>query len=139
MKLSYDNKYLFTGGQDGLVIIHDIKDREDAKGQSKSKQIKDDENKGLPWSDEILTEKTEIEGYQTEKEQLENDFNNASQPDSVDKLMKMKKLEDAIAKANDDLSNSQVQAKNRYDSVNENKREMENSFEEKIKQLAEQF
>jgi hypothetical protein len=37
MKLSYDNKYLFTGGQDCLVIIHDIKDREDSKGHSKSK------------------------------------------------------------------------------------------------------
>jgi hypothetical protein len=39
----------------------------------------------------------------------------------------------------EELSNSQVQAKNRYDSLNENKREMENAFEEKIKQLAEQF
>jgi hypothetical protein len=30
-----------------------------------------------------------------------------------------------------------VQAKNKYDSLNENKREMENAFDERIKQLAE--
>ena len=32
----------------------------------------------------------------------------------------------------------QVTAKNKYDSLKENKREMENAFEERIKQLAEQ-
>lgn len=134
MKLSFDNNYLFTGGQDGLLIIHDIKDR-DPRGGAKRER----DGLGLPFSDEILTEKTEIDNFQTEKEGLENDFNNANQPDSVEKIMKVKRLEDQIVKLQEELSNSQVQAKNRYDSLNENKREMENAFEEKIKQLAEQF
>jgi cilia- and flagella-associated protein 57 len=132
MKLSYDNNFLFTAGQDGLLIFHDIKDR-DPRGGAKRER----EGVGLPFSDEILTERTEIDNFLTEKEGLENDFNNANQPDSVEKIMKVKRLEDTILKLQEELSNSQVQAKNRYDSLNENKREMENAFEEKIKQLAE--
>ena len=50
MRLSYDNNYLFTGGQDGLVIIHDIKDR-DPRG------AKTREGLGLPFSEEILVDK----------------------------------------------------------------------------------
>lgn len=131
MRLSYDNNFLFTVGADGLLIIHDVKDR-DPRGAKRER-----EGLGLPYSDEILTEKAEIEAFVTEKEGLENDFNNANQPDSVEKIMKVKRLEDNILKLQEELSNSQVQAKNRYDSLNENKREMENAFEEKIKQLAE--
>lgn len=51
--------------------------------------------------------------------------------------MIVKRQEDKILKYGEELSNSLVQANNRYNSLNENKREMENAFEEKIKQLAE--
>ena len=64
---------------------------------------------------------------------MENEFNNNNQPDNVDKIMKVKKLEEEISKLSEDNSSAQVQAKNRYDSLNENKREMENAFEERIK------
>lgn len=67
MRLTYDNNQLFTCGADGCLIIHDVKDR-DPKGKSKEREC-------LPFSDEILTEKQEIEQYVQEKEQLENDLN----------------------------------------------------------------
>lgn len=51
--------------------------------------------------------------------------------------MKVKNLDDRIAKLTDENSNIQVQAKNRYDSLNETKREIESAFEERIKSLAE--
>ena len=53
MRLSYDNTHLFSAGKDGCLIIHVVKDR-DPKGKSKDRE-------GLPFSDEILTEKQEIE------------------------------------------------------------------------------
>jgi hypothetical protein len=53
MRLSYDNTHLFSAGKDGCLIIHDVKDR-DPKGKSKDRE-------GLPFSDEILTEKSEID------------------------------------------------------------------------------
>ncbi len=91
----------------------------------------------LNFSDEILTKREELDNYTNERENLENEFNNNNNPDSVEKIMKVKNLEDEITKLSDDNGNAQVQAKNRYDSLNENKREMENAFEERIKQLAE--
>ena len=66
MRVSFDNKNLFTCGKDGCLMVHDVKDR-DPKGKT-------NEREGLPTSDEILTEKTEVDGYAQEKEQLENDL-----------------------------------------------------------------
>lgn len=51
--------------------------------------------------------------------------------------MKLKKLDDKINKLQEELSSSQLQHRNRYDSLNENKRDKENAFEERIKNLAE--
>ena len=57
MKLSYDNNYLFSVGADGALIIHDVKDRDPRGAQ------RDREGLALPFSDEILTERTEIDQY----------------------------------------------------------------------------
>ena len=67
MRLSYDNSHLFTVSTDGCLIIHDVKDR-DPKGKSR-------ERDGLPFSDEILTDKADIDNYAQEKDQLENEHN----------------------------------------------------------------
>ena len=53
MRLTYDGQHLFTVGQDGCLIMHDVKER-DPKAKSKMREI-------LPYADEILTEKTEVE------------------------------------------------------------------------------
>mgnify|MGYP002079214966 CR=1 FL=1 len=82
LKLSYDNNNLFTVGSDGLLIIYDVKDR-DPRGGVK----RDREGTILPFSDEILTEKTEIENYQNEKEGLENDLNNNTGDNNIDKTI----------------------------------------------------
>lgn len=55
MRLTYDNNHLFTVGEDGCLIIYDVKDR-DPKSKAKEREI-------LPYADEILTEKQEIEQY----------------------------------------------------------------------------
>lgn len=55
MRLSYDNTHLFTTGKDCCLIIHDVKDR-DPKGKGRDRD-------GLQFSDEILTEKQEIDQY----------------------------------------------------------------------------
>lgn len=44
--------------------------------------------------------------------------------------MTIKKLDDKINKLQEDLSSSQLQHRNRYDSLNENKRDREAFFEE---------
>lgn len=55
MRLSFDNQQLFTSGKDGCLIVHDVKDR-DPKGKTREREC-------LQFSDEILTEKSEIDQY----------------------------------------------------------------------------
>lgn len=121
MKLSYDNSHLFTAGKDGCFIIHDVKDR-DPKGKSREREC-------LPFSDEILTDKADIDNYASEKDQLENEFNGQS-GDNFEKYQKTRRLDEKITKLQEELSSSTLQHRNRYDSLMENKRDAENIAEE---------
>jgi hypothetical protein len=131
MRLSYDNNYLFTGGQDGLVIIHDIKDR-DPRG-SKTR-----EGLGLPFSEEILVDKQDIESFISEKEQLEGDLQGAgSQNENVGLMVEMQKKTEEKDKQQERLTSDSAQQKSTLQSIAENKRDIENSKEEEIRQFAE--
>ena len=88
---------MFSSGKDGCFIIHDVKDR-DPKGKAR-------EREGLPFSDEILTDKADIDNYANEKEQLENEHSGQGQ-DSFEKHMQSRKLEDKINKLQEELSSS---------------------------------
>lgn len=63
MRISFDNTFLFTAGRDGTLIIHEIKDKDPRGGV-----IKRDFVNALPPSEEILTDKTEMENFETTKE-----------------------------------------------------------------------
>jgi hypothetical protein len=69
MRISFDNNYLFTVGRDGTLIIHEIKDKDPRGGV-----IKREFEKVLGWSEDILTEKSEMEEFDNQKEQLENEL-----------------------------------------------------------------
>ena len=128
MRLSYSNHHLLTVGKDGCLIIHDVKDR-DLKGKSRQREC-------LPFSDEILTKKQEIETYIQEKEKLENDLLGQGS-ESFDKVMLLKKKDAQINKLQEELSNIQIQHRNRYDSLKESMHDLEQVFEERIKGLLE--
>lgn len=99
MRLSFDNNYLFTGGLDGLVIIHDIKDR-DPRGAKAQR-----EGLGLPFSEEILVDKQDIETFVSEKEQLEGDFQGAgSQNDNVALMVEISHKNEEKDKAQERLT-----------------------------------
>jgi hypothetical protein len=82
------------------MIIHEVKERD-----PKNKGAAD--KRGLEFSDEILTEKTEIDTYQQEKETLENELVGQG-PDSFDKVIKVKKLDEQINKLQEELSSSNL-------------------------------
>jgi len=69
MKISYDNKYLFTASKDGSLLIMDIKDKDPRGGNLRERDLQI-----LDFSDEILTEKSEMDDYKQRKEQLTADL-----------------------------------------------------------------
>jgi hypothetical protein len=55
MKMSFDENYLFTVGQDGSICVFEIRDRE-------TRNIKrDKETSGLPFGDEIIIKSAEVQ------------------------------------------------------------------------------
>lgn len=74
MRISYDNKFLFTASKDGSLMITDIKDK-DPRGGSNRNEVQI-----LDFSEEILTEKLEMEDYYTQKETAENDLQGIKDP-----------------------------------------------------------
>ena len=56
------NTHMFTVGQDGMLCVFDIKDRDPQKTGMGFNM--------LQFSQEILTEKTDMEAYKNEEEQL---------------------------------------------------------------------
>lgn len=103
MRISYDNNFLFTAGKDGTLVIHEIKDRDPRGGLNKR-----DLGGVLQFSEEILTEKAEMEEFDNQKEALENELQGAKDPSSggVDNQMGTNKQDEEIASLQELLSNS---------------------------------
>jgi len=67
LRMNFDNTHLFSVGQDGMLCIFDVKDK-DPRGLKPEPSLKA--------SEEILTEKQEMEMYITEKDSLIQEFKN---------------------------------------------------------------
>ena len=61
MKVSYNDKYLFTAGEDGCIIIYSINEREKAQ---------DGRDTVLAYSDEILTDKQQVSYIENSLEEV---------------------------------------------------------------------
>jgi len=83
MRISRDDKYLFTVGKDGCVIVYEIKEREKAR-----------ENKELAllYSDEILTDKQEINDVQQKLEDAKSENKKLSSQKGITQDSELGKL-----------------------------------------------
>ena len=133
MRLTYDNNHLFTVGEDGCLIIYDVKDR-DPKNKTKEREI-------LPYADEILTEKQEIEAYIADRDNLKTDLENHGSSgggsENYEKITKKRKLAERLSKLKEEISSMTLQQRNRWDSLNDRIRQMVADKEEEIKALDE--
>jgi hypothetical protein len=77
MRITHDNGYLITASRDGTLMVHEIKDK-DPRGLVARKT--GDAN----FSEEILTEKTEMDAYQTQIDSLKNELNQITDPEKMD-------------------------------------------------------
>jgi hypothetical protein len=74
MRISPDNRLLFTAGMDGALIVYEIKDPQIA-----NPAIKYDLKPIEKFSNEILTEKTEMDELVNQRETAENDNSAANE------------------------------------------------------------
>ena len=71
MRISYDNNFLFTSGKDGCLIIYEIRDRDPRGGLIKRER---GEGAIMQFSDEILTEKPEMDEIYSMRDQKQSEL-----------------------------------------------------------------
>ena len=70
MRISHDNNFLFTASKDGTMMMFEIKDKDMLRGGAGRKF------EGIAnFSEEILTEKTEMDQYEQLIDTLQNELN----------------------------------------------------------------
>ena len=102
MRLSYSNDNLFTAGRDCCLMIHDVKDKDPRGGL-----VRRDRDQGmLPFSDEILTEKSEMDDIHGERDRLKNELETARDPShsGVAEKSSASEQEEMIKKLHEQLS-----------------------------------
>jgi cilia- and flagella-associated protein 57 len=60
LRITYDNKLLFSTGKDGSIMILEVKDKDPRGGNLRERDVM-----MLEPSEEILTEKSEMDEYKT--------------------------------------------------------------------------
>jgi hypothetical protein len=84
MRISHDNNFLFTASKDGTMMMFEIKDKDMLRGGAGRKF------EGIAnFSEEILTEKTEMDQYEQLIDTLQNELNQAKDPSQVGSDEKM--------------------------------------------------
>lgn len=120
---------LFSVGMDGMLCIFEVRDR-DPRASKKQQP-------SLAFSEEILTEQSEIEKQSSELDTLrqEDDALTQSDNNNVEKGIEMKRQSDKISSLQSRLESDKIDAESKYLSLQENKREALNNNENKRKDL----
>ena len=133
MKLSFCNKYLFSTGQDGWLIIYDVNDRD-------PKDIKRDKDSiALPYSDQVLTMHTELEEYKNQKEALLTENASLNSKDNFNSMINNKKLEEMHSQLTEEIATNSIAETTKQDALISDKQNKQSINETKLKQIDEEF
>ena len=105
MRISFDNNTLFTTGRDGCIYIYEIRDKDPRGGLVKRER---GEGAIMQFSDEILTEKPEMDDIYSQRDQKAAELQTLQDPTQADVNEKSHSGdEENINRLKDDLGNQQ--------------------------------
>lgn len=136
MRLSFNNDWLFTAGKDCCLMVHEVKDRDPRGGL-----VRRERDAGLlPFSDEILTEKSEMDDIIGKKDQLFIELQSARDPShtGVNEKASANDQEDRIKKLHEQVSTQQLLIRSKIEQLEASKNEIEDQFEKSLKLQAEE-
>jgi len=130
MKLSHCNKYMFSTGEDGWLIIYDVNDRD----------IKDLKREiALPYSDQVLALPTQLEEYKSMKDQKQAENNTLKSTDNFSSMINNKKLEDVKAQLTEEITTNSIQENTKQEQLNSEKHTKESQYQDNLKKIDEEF
>lgn len=132
IRISNDDCYVFTVSQDGSLSIFEVMDRE-------IRAIKRDKDSiGLTFADEILMSIPDIEELNSRIKQLQVTNQDLEATSKMQFDVKLGEKQDQIDKLKDQITHEQLQSGQLYNSLSDSKREMEQSYEERLRQIRDQ-
>ena len=96
---------------------------------------KEKEYNQMGQSDEILIEKQERDKFQADIEHLKNQIEIAKQNKEASAQQELDRKNKKIAELVAEIENKEIENKNRYDQLLDNKKEMERTYQEKISHM----
>jgi hypothetical protein len=130
MKLSYCNKYMFSTGRDGCLIIYDVNDRD----------LKDLKREiSLNYSEQVLTLPSQLEEYKSIRDQKQAEKDALSSTDNFSSMINNKKLEDIKAQLTEEITTNSIQENTKLEQLNSEKHTKESQFQDSLKKIDEEF
>lgn len=133
IRITYDDTYIFSAGQDGSLVIYEIRDK-DFRSLKREK-----EGYGLPFAEEILITKSEIEDLNNEILNLQTAQKELETNNKMHYDMELQEKQRQIEELKQQISQGAQQEKQRYDTLFSSKKEMERAYEERLVTIKHQF
>lgn len=130
LRVSNDQNFLFSCGNDGIVAMFEVKDRD-------YKMRQNQETQKLKFSEEIITDKTAKDLMEQEKNNKQGELTGIRNNNDADvsNTLALKKQSDQIVRLEGDKISNEKQAANKEASLLDNIREAKNNNMIKRKEL----
>jgi WD40 repeat protein len=129
LRMSPDGQYLFTASDDGAVCVLEVKRDGNVKAGKKERE------NPLPFAEEILVTKSDLEEKTTHMQELKLKVDELTQHNEYQLRLKDMNYKDRIKEVSEKFTSELNQDRKRYDDLVEDKREMEDEYEEKLGEL----
>ncbi|KAI5064817.1 hypothetical protein GOP47_0019512 [Adiantum capillus-veneris] len=127
MVASYDANLLFVAGEDGVLSIFDVKDREKALVIGALRR----EKEAFGWAEEVLITKTDLEEMRAHMQELEEKVSELKTDNEYQMRLKDISLNEKVKAINDSFQRQIEEAQSRYDKLLQEKNQEELNLEEK--------
>ena len=129
MAINHDDSMLFCVGEDGILAILDVRDKDGKTG----KRDKD----AIVFAEEVLITKSDLEEKKTRMAELETQVNELTLQNDYQLQLKDLNLNEKIKDITEKFTNELENDKVKFDQLLQEKNEQELDYEEKIKQAEE--
>lgn len=128
LRISFDDQFLFSAGDDGTLAIFEIRERE---GRARTREML------LPWAEEILVTKTDLEEKNALMNELKAKVEELTLNNEYQLRLKDMNFSEKMKEMTEKYTQELEQDKNKYELLREEKNDMEMEYEEKIKIMQE--
>ncbi|KAF0760107.1 hypothetical protein AaE_003619, partial [Aphanomyces astaci] len=130
MRISFDDLYLLVCGEDGVVCIFEIRDKE---GRARAK----DGRENTVFAEEILVTKSDLEEKNTLMIELKNKVDELTLHNEYQLRLKDMNYNEYLKELTEKFTHEIEQEKNKYEVLREDKNDIEMEYEERVKQIEE--